>query len=56
MKSSADTVNTGIYILEPEVLDAIPDQENMILAKTCFKAVGPTGPLMVMWLKVIGQM
>jgi mannose-1-phosphate guanylyltransferase/phosphomannomutase len=32
----SDTINTGIYILEPEVLDLIPDGENRDWAKDVF--------------------
>ncbi len=32
----SDTINTGIYILEPEVLDLIPDGENRDWAKDIF--------------------
>ncbi len=32
----SDTINTGIYILEPEVLDLIPDEENRDWAKDVF--------------------
>jgi mannose-1-phosphate guanylyltransferase/phosphomannomutase len=32
----SDTINTGIYILEPEVLDLIPDAENRDWAKDVF--------------------
>lgn len=53
----SDTVNTGIYILEPEVLDAIPDQEKYDFSQNLFpKLLAQQAPFMVMWLKVIGQM
>ncbi len=32
----SDTINTGIYVLEPEVLDLIPDGENRDWAKDVF--------------------
>ena len=32
----SDTINTGIYILEPEVLELIPDEENRDWAKDVF--------------------
>jgi len=32
----SDTINTGIYILEPEVLDLIPDEENRDWSKDVF--------------------
>lgn len=32
----SDTINTGIYILEPEVLDLIPEEENRDWAKDVF--------------------
>jgi len=35
----SDTINTGIYILEPEVLDLIPDGENRDWSKDIFPAM-----------------
>jgi mannose-1-phosphate guanylyltransferase/phosphomannomutase len=32
----SDTINTGIYILEPEILDYIPENENFDFAKDLF--------------------
>lgn len=34
----SDTVNTGIYILEPEILSHIPDGAPTILGVNCFLA------------------
>jgi NDP-sugar pyrophosphorylase family protein len=33
----SDTVNTGIYILEPEILEKIPQQKNFDFSKNLFK-------------------
>ncbi|MDI9419023.1 MAG: sugar phosphate nucleotidyltransferase [Bacillota bacterium] len=42
----SDTVNTGIYILEPEVLDAIPDQEKYDFSQNLFpKLLAQQAPL-----------
>jgi len=35
----SDTINTGIYILEPEVLELIPDDENRDWSKDIFPAM-----------------
>ncbi len=35
----SDTINTGIYVIEPEVLDLIPDGENRDWAKDVFPAM-----------------
>lgn len=35
----SDTINTGIYVLEPEVLDLIPDGENRDWSKDIFPAM-----------------
>jgi len=39
----SDTINTGIYILEPEVLDLIPEGENRDWAKDVFPIMLETG-------------
>lgn len=39
----SDTINTGIYVLEPEVLDLIPDGENRDWAKDVFPRMLATG-------------
>jgi mannose-1-phosphate guanylyltransferase/phosphomannomutase len=39
----SDTINTGIYILEPDVLDLIPEGENRDWAKDVFPVMLETG-------------
>jgi len=39
----SDTINTGIYILEPEVLDLVPEGENRDWAKDVFPVMLETG-------------
>ncbi len=43
----SDTINTGIYIIEPEILDYIPEGENFDFAKDLFPLLMRSGiPLM----------
>ncbi len=39
----SDTINTGIYIIEPEILDYIPDGENYDFAKDLFPSLMKRG-------------
>lgn len=43
----SDTINTGIYILEPHILDYIPKEENYDFAKDLFPALMKSG--VILW-------